>query len=114
MIFHSIAWAFDDDGLCMMQEPVKDGGGKGAVVVEDAGPFFIGPVGGDNGSGLFITQAECLEKDVGALFIHGQIAKLIDKQQIGLQVFFKLLLHSSGGLSGCKVVDYIDGGREED
>ncbi|GEM_PF-2883382 len=43
VILHAVALAFYDDSLCMMQEPVKDSRGKGAVIVEDTGPFFVRP-----------------------------------------------------------------------
>lgn len=100
LIFHAVAWAFYDDCLRMVEEPVKDGGGKGAVVVEDAGPFFIYPVGGDESGGLFIAEAEGLEEDVGALFINREIAQLIDEQEVGLKVFLQFRFHAAGSLSG--------------
>ena len=38
--FMRIAFAFDEDGFGVVQEAVEDGGGEGAVVVEDFGPVF--------------------------------------------------------------------------
>jgi len=35
LVLHAVAWAFDDDGLAVVEEAVEDGGGDGAVVVED-------------------------------------------------------------------------------
>ena len=35
LIFHSVAGAFDDDRLCMVQKSIQDGRGNGAVVVEN-------------------------------------------------------------------------------
>jgi hypothetical protein len=34
-VLHTKAFAFDDDGIDMMQDAVKDGRGQGAVIVED-------------------------------------------------------------------------------
>ena len=34
-VFHAEALAFDDDRLSVVQDPVEDGRGQGAVVVED-------------------------------------------------------------------------------
>ena len=42
--FHPEAFAFDEDGLCMMQEAVEDGGGEGGIIVEDLWPVFEGTV----------------------------------------------------------------------
>jgi len=41
------ALALDDDGIDLVQDTVKDGGGQGAVVVEDLRPVLVGAVGGD-------------------------------------------------------------------
>ena len=98
----------------MMQKPVKDGGGKSAVVVEDARPFFIDPVGCDNGSGFFIAEAESLKEDISALFIYRQIAQFINEQKIWLHVFLKFQFHTPGGLSGGKGINDVDGGSKKD
>ena len=45
MFLHSIAFPFDDDGLSMVEETIKNGGGKRAVVIEDFRPVFVSPVG---------------------------------------------------------------------
>jgi len=53
LIFHSVAFALDEDGLGMVQESVEDRGSQGAVVVEDLGPVFVRSVGcDDNGAPL--------------------------------------------------------------
>ncbi len=40
MVFHSVAFSLDEDGLGMVEESVEDGGSQGAVVVEDLRPVF--------------------------------------------------------------------------
>ena len=55
LIFHTIAFALDKDGLSMMEKPVKDGRSEGSVVVEDFGPVFEGTVGSNNQSALLIA-----------------------------------------------------------
>ncbi len=46
LVFHPIAWAFDQDGFCMMEESIQHGRGDGAVVIENGGPLFEWLVGG--------------------------------------------------------------------
>lgn len=55
LIFHTEALAFDDDGVGMMEQPIQDRGGQGAVMVEDHGPLLEGEVGGNDDRPLFIA-----------------------------------------------------------
>ncbi len=45
LIFHPVAFAFDDHRLSMVEEAVQHGAGQGRVIVEDLGPVFIGLIG---------------------------------------------------------------------
>ena len=54
LVFHPEALAFDDDGVGMMQQPIQDRGGQGAVMVEDHGPLLKGTVRGNDDCPLFI------------------------------------------------------------
>jgi len=47
------------------QEPVEDGGSKGAVVVEDFGQFLNGAVGSNHYGTLLIALADDLEEQIG-------------------------------------------------
>jgi hypothetical protein len=40
LVFHAIAFAFDDDGLGMTKDAIEQRGGQRAVVVEDFRPVF--------------------------------------------------------------------------
>ena len=62
MLLHAITFAFEKDGLRMMQETIKQGRGQGAVVVENLRPFFVDAVGGDNGGTVLIAMAEDLKQ----------------------------------------------------
>ena len=42
LVFHPETLAFDDDRVGMMQQPIQDRGGQGAVMVEDRGPLLEG------------------------------------------------------------------------
>ena len=55
----------------MMEESVKDGGGDGAVVVEDGGPLFEGFVGGEDDGTAFVALADDLEEEVGPMLVDG-------------------------------------------
>lgn len=48
----------------MVQHAIKDGGGNGAVVVEDFGPCFEGFVGGEDDGSLFVALTEDLKEEV--------------------------------------------------
>ena len=54
LVFHPEALAFDDEGVRMMQQPIQDRGGQGAVMVEDHGPLLKGTVRGKDDGPLFI------------------------------------------------------------
>ena len=61
LIFHAVTFPLDNHGFRMMQKPVKDCRGEGAVVVEDFRPVFKGAVGSNNQSALLIAEADDLE-----------------------------------------------------
>lgn len=44
LLFHAITFAFYNDGVGVMEEPVKDGGGECCVIVENFRPMFVCPV----------------------------------------------------------------------
>ncbi len=79
-VFHAIAGALDDDGFGVVEEAVEDGGGDGAVVVEDGGPLLEGLVGGEDDGAAFVALADDLEEEVGAVLVDGQIANLVEDQ----------------------------------
>jgi len=78
LIFHSIAFPLDYQGVGVMQQAVQNGAGQGAVVVKDLGPVFIGLVGREHDGTAFLALADDLEEQVGPGFVDGQIADFID------------------------------------
>src|SRR6266487_4723976 len=46
LVFHTEAFAFDNHRVGVMQQPIQDSGGQGAVLVEYRGPLLKGAVGG--------------------------------------------------------------------
>ena len=63
-VLHAVTFPFDSDSFAVMDEAVEDGGCNCGVIVKDAGPLFIGRVGGDDDGAAFITCADNPEKQV--------------------------------------------------
>ena len=68
---------FDADGFAVMEQPIQDGGGDGAVVVEDLGPGFVAFVAGEQDRSAFVAVADDLEEELCALFVDGRLARRI-------------------------------------
>ena len=66
----------------MVKKAVEDGGGNGAVAVEDGGPLLEGFVGGEHDGAALVALADDLEEEVGAALIDGEVADLV-KQKDG-------------------------------
>jgi hypothetical protein len=81
LIFHSIAFPLDENGLGMVEEPVEDCGSEDAVVVEDLRPVFERAVGGDDDGSPLIALGDDLKEEIGAVFVDGQISELIEEEQ---------------------------------
>ena len=63
-----------------MKKAIEDGGGNGAIAVEDSGPLFEGFVGGDDDRTAFVSLTDDLKKQVGSALIYGQIPHLIQNK----------------------------------
>ena len=74
LVFHAVTAAFDEDGFGVMEEPVQDAGGAGAVVVKDGRPLFEGFLGGQDDETLFVALADGLKEQIGPALVDGQIA----------------------------------------
>ena len=77
LILHAIALPFDGDGFGMMKETVEDGGGQGAVIVEDLRPFLERLVGGEDDGAVLVALGDDLKEEVGAFSVDGQIAEFV-------------------------------------
>src|SRR5215472_5521134 len=113
LIFHAEAPAFDDDRLGVVQDPVEDGGGQRAVIIEDLRPVLVGAVGGDHHRRALVALADDLEEQIGAELVDGQVAELVDDEQAGLEITADLALEPPSGLRCGERVDDVDGGGEE-
>lgn len=61
MIFEPVAFSFDLDDVCVVQEAIKDCGGGGHVADEFA-PFFEGSIGRHQGGAQFVASHNDLKK----------------------------------------------------
>src|SRR6266446_5022312 len=113
LILRAEALAFDDDGVGVVQHAIEDGGGQGAIVVEDLRPVFVGAVGGDHHRGALVALADDLEQQICAVLVDGKVTELIDNQYGGLQVTLELAFEAAGGLGCRKSVDDVDGRGEQ-
>jgi len=77
LVLHAIAAAFNGNGFSVVEEPVQDGRGDGAVVVENGGPGFESFVGGQNNGSTLVALADHLEEHIGSALVDRQIADLI-------------------------------------
>src|SRR5215831_7656203 len=93
----------------MMQQPIQNGGGQGAIMVEDRGPLLESTVGGHDERPLFIAQADHLEEQIGARLVNGQIAELVKDEQGGFGVFFEFGFEPARALGGGQGIDDING-----
>jgi hypothetical protein len=114
MVLHPIAFALDEDGLRMMEEPVEDSGSQGAVIIKNVWPVFERTVGGDDDGTLLVAQADDLKEQIGAVFVEGQVAQFVQNENGWGEILFELGFETVGGVGGGKGVDGIDGGGEED
>ena len=54
-----------------MEQSVQDGGGDGAVIVEDGGPLLERLVGGQNDGTPFVALTDDLKEEVGTVLVDG-------------------------------------------
>ena len=57
------------DGFGVVEQPIEERGGEGAVVVEDLGPVLIGAICGEDNGTTLIALADDLEEQIGAMFV---------------------------------------------
>ncbi len=113
LVFHSEARTLNDDRFRMMQQPVQDGRGNGAVIVENAGPLFERFVGRQHDGAAFVALADDLEEQIGAVLIDGQVADLVQNQNFRAEVFFEFVFEVAPFVSGAQLVDHVDSVSEE-
>src|SRR6478672_343959 len=97
-----------------MKKAVEDGGGDGAIAVEDRGPLFEGFVGGKDDGTAFVSLADDLEKQVGSALIDGQIPYLVQNKQSRREIAFELGFERPLSLGGTQGIDCVNGVGKQD
>ena len=84
-----------------MQDTVQDSGGNGDVG-KNLVPLGEGFVGSEDSRRLFIPSGNKLEEKIGALYVHGEVADLVDLALIngGLKGKVKVIQGFLGGETG--------------
>lgn len=78
LIFHPVTFALDEHRFGVVQEAVEQCRGERAVVVEDFGPVLKHAIGCNDCRTAFIARADDLKEAVGAEFVDGEIAELVN------------------------------------
>ena len=94
----------------MVGEPVEQCGGH-LGIAEDAGPFAEGQVGGDDDGCAFVEFADQVEQQLAAGLGEGQIAELVQDQEVeaGDQVGGPALALGAGfGIELVHQVDHVE------
>src|SRR6266446_7652238 len=97
-----------------MKKAIEDGGGNGAIAVEDSGPLFEGFVRGDDDGTAFVSLADDLEKQVSSALIYGQVPHLVQNKQCRREIAFELGFERPLSLSGTQGIDCVDGVGKKD
>jgi len=95
LILGAIALALNQHGLGVMRDPIKQRRSQHRIIVKNARPMLINPVGGDQSRPSLITMADDLKQAISAKLIDGQITQLINAQHLRFHI-----MGQPGGL-GC-------------
>ena len=97
----------------VVEKAVEDGGGNGAVAVEDCGPLLEGFVGGEHDGAALVALADRLEEEVCAALIDGKITDLVKDKDGWGEIFTQLGFENTFVLCGGEGVDHVDSVGEE-
>jgi len=89
-VLHAIALALDDDGLGVVEDASRMAEVRVASLLKMLGQCLKTCWCSDNGA-AFVALADDLEEQVGPVFVDGQVADLVDHQQIGPGVLLEFL-----------------------
>jgi hypothetical protein len=82
----AVAVAVDFENLGAMDEAVDEGDGAGGMR-EDLGPVVEGLVGAEqDGLGGVVATGDDLEEEVGVAAAVGEVADLVDAEELGLGI----------------------------
>ena len=97
----------------MVGQAIEEGGGHFGVA-EDGGPFAEAQIGGDDDAGTLVEPAEQMEQQSAARGAEGQIAELLEDDEIGVDQAAGNLAAPTLGFFLLQGIDQLDGGEEAD
>src|SRR6266508_5786303 len=109
----AVALAFEGDHGGVVDEPVDQGGGDDGVA-EDLAPLLEAAVRGDGDRAALVAAGDQGEERVGGLALQGEVADLVDDEQVVAREPAQLLLELVAVLRGLEAADPLLGGREGD
>lgn len=81
-LLEAVGLALDLDDLGAVTEAIDEGDDAGGAG-EDAAPVAEGAVGGDDRGELLVPAVDHLEEQIGRAIIVGEVADLVDDEQLG-------------------------------
>src|SRR5262249_17486874 len=75
----------DVDDVAVLGEAIDEGAEAGGVA-EDGAPLLVREIGRDNDRASFVPRAHDAEEQVGGARVAGDVAQLVEDQQVGLGV----------------------------
>src|SRR5687767_11039835 len=95
-----------------MDEAIDEGDGAGSVR-EDLSPVVEGLVGAEqDGLGGVVATGDDLEEEVGVAAAVGEVADLVDAEELGLGVAAEASSQGGGGVLGSEVGEHVAGAGE--
>src|SRR2546427_727942 len=85
-----IAVALGEQGVAVMQQPIEDRRSED-VIAEDLAPLTDKLVGGDEKAALLVAASDELEEEMRRSLLEGQIAELVEDEELGLGVESELV-----------------------
>ena len=101
-LFEAVAIGVDLNDLSVVSEAV-DEGDDAAGVGEDLVPLSEGLVGGHHGGGVLVAAVDDLEEQVGVPRVVGEVADLVETQQLGAGLEAQPLLQGVAGVTLAQV-----------
>jgi hypothetical protein len=112
--FEAVALGVDVDDLGAVDEAVDERDDAGGVR-EDLAPFGEGLVGAEqNGLLRVVAAGDDLEEKVGVAAVVGEVADLVDAEQVGHGVAMEASGERDGGLLRGEIGEHVAGGGEAD
>jgi len=97
LFLEPVGVALDVDRRRVVKDPVQDGRGDHRIA-EDLVPLAEAAVRGQDQGPLLVTPRDELEKQMGAVAVDGDVADLVDDQELGLAVELEPLLDAVLGI----------------